>query len=129
MAATQRGGLSDVARWSISVMQRWPTGPPSMTCERDDRMTVYDDRKGEVAAHPDREARALWSDDERYKVLVAWNETYTAYPRDVCVPQLVAERAASAPEALALVAGDGRLTYRELEVRSNQIAHYLRARG
>src|SRR6185369_14170674 len=33
------------------------------------------------------------------------------------------------PDALALIADNGQLTYRELNERANQLAHYLRARG
>ena len=105
-----------------------------MIRERDDRMTVYDERMVGMEGQPDRGAlelgaRSLGSDEERHKVLVAWNDTRTAYPQDRCVPQLVAERAAIAPDAVALVAGSERLTYGELDARSNQVAHYLRAHG
>ncbi|HSF40222.1 MAG TPA: amino acid adenylation domain-containing protein [Thermoanaerobaculia bacterium] len=34
-----------------------------------------------------------------------------------------------APDRLALVAGDGRLTFRELDLRANRLAHHLRAAG
>jgi amino acid adenylation domain-containing protein len=45
------------------------------------------------------------------------------------VPQLVAERAAAAPDTPALISGSKVVTYRELDARSNQIAHYLIALG
>jgi amino acid adenylation domain-containing protein len=45
------------------------------------------------------------------------------------VPQMMAERAQAAPNALALSAGLESLTYAELDRRSNQIAHHLRALG
>jgi non-ribosomal peptide synthetase component F len=44
--------------------------------------------------------------------------------QDHCVPQLVATRAASAPDASALTAGNKVMTYRELDNRANQLAHY-----
>lgn len=50
-------------------------------------------------------------------------------PRHLCVPQLVEVQAAATPDAVALVAGDGVLTYRELNIRANQIAHHLRMLG
>jgi amino acid adenylation domain-containing protein len=46
-----------------------------------------------------------------------------------CVPQLVEQRAAISPEALALSCGPQRITYAELDRRSNQLAHYLRGLG
>jgi amino acid adenylation domain-containing protein len=50
-------------------------------------------------------------------------------PRDTCVPQLVAAQAATTPDAVALVANDQVLSYRELNCRANQLAHYLRTLG
>ena len=49
--------------------------------------------------------------------------------RDACIPQLVAMQAAATPDAVALVAGDQILSYRELNQRANQLAHYLQALG
>ena len=45
------------------------------------------------------------------------------------IPDLIAERAQAAPDALALSAGLEILTYAELDCRSNQLAHHLRALG
>jgi amino acid adenylation domain-containing protein len=45
------------------------------------------------------------------------------------VTHLLAARAAASPQATALEHQDGRLTYGELERRSNQLAHRLRAAG
>ncbi len=53
----------------------------------------------------------------------------TRPPQGRCVPELVAARAASAPDAPALMAGNEVVTYRELNDRANQLAHYLIALG
>lgn len=45
------------------------------------------------------------------------------------VPQLVAAQAAATPDAPALSAGAQLMTYRELNTRANQLAHYLIALG
>ncbi|MGW0435012.1 amino acid adenylation domain-containing protein [Micromonospora sp. NPDC003197] len=42
---------------------------------------------------------------------------------------LVTPYAATTPEALAVVSGPDSVTYRELDRRANQLAHYLRSRG
>jgi non-ribosomal peptide synthetase component F len=42
---------------------------------------------------------------------------------------LFERRAACQPEVAAVVSGDRRISYRELNVRANQLAHYLRAQG
>lgn len=48
---------------------------------------------------------------------------------DVCVPQLVAARAAVAPDSPALLAGAEVMTYRELNQLANQLANWLIALG
>ncbi|WP_410586700.1 amino acid adenylation domain-containing protein [Amycolatopsis sp. lyj-23] len=48
---------------------------------------------------------------------------------DRCVHTLFEEQAALRPDQAAVVAGDDRLTYRELDERANRIAHRLRRAG
>ncbi len=61
--------------------------------------------------------------------LAAWNETQQNYPLDICVPQRVAMQAATTPDEVALIADDQVLSYRELNRRANQLAHYLQVLG
>lgn len=67
--------------------------------------------------------------DERQQLIIDWNRTEKEYPTDRCLHQLFEARAAEMPEALAVVYGDDQLTYRELNARANQLAHFLRKRG
>jgi amino acid adenylation domain-containing protein len=67
--------------------------------------------------------------ESEWQQLQAWNATTQNFPQDVFVPQLVALQAATTPDATAVVKGDQRLSYRELNERANQLAHYLRACG
>jgi amino acid adenylation domain-containing protein len=48
---------------------------------------------------------------------------------DLCVHDLVQLQASATPDAVALVSGNGHLTYRELNARANQLAHRLRSLG
>src|SRR6266700_5577426 len=61
--------------------------------------------------------------------LAAWNATQQDYPRDACVPQLVAGQAAATPDAVALVVGNQMLSYQQLNKRANQLAHSLQTLG
>ena len=61
--------------------------------------------------------------------LATWNATQQDYPRDACVPQLVARQAAITPDAVAIVAGDQAFTFRQLNRQANQLAHYLQRLG
>ncbi|RKI73405.1 amino acid adenylation domain-containing protein, partial [Corallococcus sp. AB049A] len=71
----------------------------------------------------------LLADTERHQVLDAWNDTFRDYPHDACIPDLFARQAELRPDAVALESGDERLTYAQLDARSNQWAHLLRQHG
>ncbi len=84
-----------------------------------------------AVAEPDRRLSETspWSDAERRQVLHQWNATARDYPLDRCVHQLFERQAALAPSSVALLSDDQRVTYGELNRRSNQLAHYLRRLG
>jgi amino acid adenylation domain-containing protein len=67
--------------------------------------------------------------DERQYLLTAWNQTTRDYPLDQCVHERIAAQAGQSPDAIAVVCGEAQLTYRELNKRANQLAHYLQERG
>ena len=84
-----------------------------------------------VVADPDRPISTLplLTDAERHQMLIEWNDTRTDYPRDRCIHELFAEQAARTPDAVAVVYEGDKLTYRELDGRANQLAHYLQRLG
>ncbi|WP_052393846.1 non-ribosomal peptide synthetase [Kutzneria sp. 744] len=63
------------------------------------------------------------SAEERQDVLVGWNDTAAGLAPSV--PELFAATVATMPDAIALVHGDVRLTYRELAARSAALAGRL----
>lgn len=66
---------------------------------------------------------------EQHQLLVAWNETFEDSPRDRVAHQLFEAQVERTPAELAVICGEERLTYRELNGRANQLAHYLRSLG
>jgi amino acid adenylation domain-containing protein len=50
-------------------------------------------------------------------------------PVELCLHELVTRQAARSPRAVAVRAGDDHLTFADLDMRSNQLANLLRARG
>ena len=58
-----------------------------------------------------------------------WNATASDFPDDRPIHRLFEEQAARTPQTVAVQVGDQRVTYRELDRRANQLAHYLRAHG
>src|SRR4029450_12535603 len=70
----------------------------------------------------------LLSAAERRRLLEDWNATGRAV-LPATLPQLFAAQAAARPGAIAVGFAHERLSYGELEARSNQLAHHLRAQG
>jgi len=71
-------------------------------------------------------AETLLTEASQIKI---WNSTQQDYPRDLYVPQLIAAQAVTNPGAPALIAGNQRLSYKELNARANQLAHSLQRQG
>jgi aspartate racemase len=80
-----------------------------------------------IAADPGKSISSLplLTERERQQVCVEWNNNSAEYPADLCLHHFVMKQAERTPAAVALVAGDRQLTYRELDQRSNQLAAYL----
>jgi amino acid adenylation domain-containing protein len=71
----------------------------------------------------------LLSEAERQQLLVQWNATTVDYPLDVCLHQLFQAQVERSPDATALIFEGQRLSYRQLDQRATQLAHYLRGLG
>ncbi|KAF9343326.1 hypothetical protein BGX26_005904, partial [Mortierella sp. AD094] len=63
--------------------------------------------------------------EERELLLHTWNITSMPYPHNLCMHQLFESQVAQSPDAIALVYEDQSLTYSELNVRANTLAHHL----
>ncbi len=66
---------------------------------------------------------------EQQQLLFEWNNTQADYPLDKCIHQLFEEQVERTPDNVAVVFEDQQLTYRELNARANQLAHYLQKLG
>jgi len=62
-------------------------------------------------------------------MLEGWNSTDRDYPRDTPLQKLIEAQVERTPEAVAVVCGEQRLTYRELNDRANQLNYELRKHG
>jgi amino acid adenylation domain-containing protein len=83
-----------------------------------------------AVAHPDRPlARLSLQTDADRQRLSNWNATDIAYEQVPTVLSLIERQARATPEAEALVFGSRRLSYAELERRTNWLAQALTARG
>ena len=67
---------------------------------------------------------------EEDQILEEFTDTInTDYPKDKTIIDLFEEQVNKTPENTAIVFEDQHLTYKELNERSNQLAHYLRSKG
>ncbi|MDB9509542.1 amino acid adenylation domain-containing protein, partial [Microcystis aeruginosa CS-338/01] len=71
----------------------------------------------------------LLTEVEAKELLEDWNATEKDYPFHQCVHHLFEEQAARTPAAVAVVFEGQELTYQELNIQANQLAHYLQSLG
>jgi amino acid adenylation domain-containing protein len=84
-----------------------------------------------IAADPDSQISQLplLTEPERQRTLVEWNRTGADYPSNACIHELFEQQVERTPDAVAVAYENQILTYRELNARANQVAHYLRNLG
>ncbi|MCP4656864.1 MAG: AMP-binding protein, partial [bacterium] len=83
-----------------------------------------------IAARPQGRISSLelLTPAERQQVVAEWTDTRTSYPQEACIHELFQVQVARTPEAVAVVFGDERWSYRELDARSSRLGHHLRGR-
>ncbi len=72
---------------------------------------------------------SLLNSKEEEQILVEWNQTQTPEFREICIHQLFEQQVERYPDSVALTYFDQQLTYREVNIRANKIAHYLLKNG
>lgn len=63
--------------------------------------------------------------DEKKKLLYTFNDTKMDYPKNKTISQLFEEQVEKTPDNIAVVFGEDKLTYRELNEKANSLANYL----
>jgi acyl-CoA synthetase (AMP-forming)/AMP-acid ligase II len=84
-----------------------------------------------IIANADRrlDELPLLSDRDRHQLLVEWNATQVDYPKNSTIYQLFEAQVEQTPDAVAVVCENQQLTYKELNQKANQLAHYLQKLG
>ncbi len=67
----------------------------------------------------------MLSEEEKHQILYDFNNTTVDYPRDKTIVDLFEEQVEKTPDNIAVVFENQKLTYRELNEKSNQLARYL----
>ncbi|MCU0289382.1 MAG: amino acid adenylation domain-containing protein, partial [Acidobacteria bacterium] len=83
-----------------------------------------------IIANPGRKLKNIdiLSIAEKEQLLEEFNYTTTAYPKEQTVHALFEEQVSRVPGCVALVYEDQSLSFRELDQRANQLAHYLQSK-
>jgi len=71
----------------------------------------------------------LLTPEEEKQVLVDFNNTEVEYLKDKSIVDLFEEQVSKHPDTIAIEFEDEKVTYKELNERSNRIAHLLRSKG
>ncbi len=75
------------------------------------------------------DAVPMLSEAEREQLVHGWNSTQASWPSTLCIHQLFEQQVERTPDASAVQFNTEQLSYRELNYRANELAHFLRARG
>lgn len=71
----------------------------------------------------------LLSEDELKEILYNFNDTSVPYPREKSIIELFEEQVEKNPHKTAIVYENQKFTYEELNLKSNQLAHFLKKSG
>ena len=132
---------SCIERFTVSLVARWGAGRHRLEIRYDASRLEADDAR-RLAAQIEALVRRLTvagkgpvrkldvlSEAERRQLLGEVNETRLQTPAAGCIHRWFEEQVERVPERLAVVLEDRSLTYRELNLRANRLAHFLRALG
>lgn len=66
---------------------------------------------------------------EQEQILTAWNRTQQPFDQDALLHEMIERQAQAHPHQTAVWAAGETISYRELDQRANQLAHFLRSKG
>jgi len=66
---------------------------------------------------------------ERRQLLVEWNKTQREFPERTCIHELIEAQVQAIPDKIALSFENQNLTYAQLNMKANQLAHFLLKKG
>jgi amino acid adenylation domain-containing protein len=94
-------------------------------------MEVFQVLLFEMVRNPDQRLSRLsiLGEIERSKLASGWNGPHIDSPVRQTIHDLIAAHAQRTPDQVAILSGDEKLSYRQLNDRANRLAHYLRKLG
>ncbi|NDA90264.1 MAG: amino acid adenylation domain-containing protein, partial [Alphaproteobacteria bacterium] len=94
-------------------------------------LSIFKTLLEQIVNNPYQEGKNLnYLNQEQYrKITRIWNDTTREYPNDKHIYQLFEQQVESTPDSIAIICNGHQLTYKDLNQRANQLAHYLRKIG
>ncbi len=84
----------------------------------------------DMIINPNKKISELLLLTEEQQLLTNWNrQTTKEYPNHECLHQLFETQVEKTPNNTALIFGEESFTYQELNIKANQVAHYLQTLG
>ncbi|HVG17441.1 MAG TPA: amino acid adenylation domain-containing protein, partial [Blastocatellia bacterium] len=71
---------------------------------------------------------SLISESEKRQLLFEWNDTRSDYPETETAHGLFEKQVEQSPDAIAIISNGERMSYRELNIRANRLAHFIAGR-
>jgi amino acid adenylation domain-containing protein len=129
--AEQRVGFGSASAEDLHALLHWEYNTDLFDAATMEKMIAcYLNILTAAARHPELRLSEipLLTPGQQAEVIAAGNDTSTDFPARL-IQQLVEESAARRPAAVAVSMGEETLTYSELNVRANRLAHRLRRLG
>ncbi|MEI8703605.1 LLM class flavin-dependent oxidoreductase [Pseudoalteromonas sp. B62] len=84
-----------------------------------------------IVANPDTNIQSLpvLSEQERNTLIDELNDTAVEYPKELCIHEVFEAQVVLNPQAIAVVYENNSLSYEQLNLQANQLAHYLKVLG
>ena len=85
----------------------------------------------QVIKNPEKQITELeiLTSKEKNQLLVEWNNTELEYPGQTTIVELFEKQVRKTPNSKALIYGDQKISFKELNEQSNQLARYLISKG
>ncbi len=85
----------------------------------------------EIVKNPEKKLQELnmMSDKEKDNILYGFNNTKVEYPRDKTIHELFEEQVEKTPENIAVVHGEEKISYRELDRRAKAVSQNVMEKG
>ncbi|KAK4157425.1 non-ribosomal peptide synthetase [Chaetomidium leptoderma] len=117
---------------SLSLFLEWSSTPLGITATQGTLVasTLNKLLSGILACPPNAPLRSLnCLSQVNLDQVCAWNDSYSIHPVERCVHDVIADQVLERPDAEAVCAWDGSLTYRELDAVTGRLAARLVALG